>query len=101
MKLIKQLASIAILIITFLIGYYYPNLYLWGCLILCYLNYIHEDHKRFKDTFTPPYLPSKTPQTSLPPIECNSINIEKDPWIISDESKGKKSLYQNASQVYH
>ena len=79
MKLIKQLASIAILIIIFLIGYYYPNLYLYGGLILCCINYMHEDHKRFKDTFTPPYLPSKPPQTSLSPIKCISIN-----WALYD-----------------
>ncbi len=74
MKLIKQLASIAILIITFLMGYYYQNLYLWGGLILCCLNYIHEDHKRFKATYTPPYLPDKSPKTSLSPIKCISMN---------------------------
>ena len=101
MKLIKQLASIVILILIFLIGYYYPNLYLYGGLILCCLNYIYEDHKRFKDTFTHPYSPSKPSQIPLAGIECTSINIEKDPWIISDESKGKDSLYQNTPQVYH
>ncbi len=74
MKLIKQLASIAILTLVFFIGYYYPNLYLCGVLILCCLNYIHEEHKRFKDTYTPPYLPSKPPQISLPSIKCNPIN---------------------------
>ena len=74
MKLIKQLASIAILLLIFLIGYYYPNLYLYGGLILCCLNYIHEDHKRFKNTFTTPYSPDKNPQTLLPPIKCTSIN---------------------------
>ena len=74
MKLIKQLASIAILVITFLIGYYYPNLYFCGGLIFCCLNYIHEDHKRFKATYTPPYLSSKPPKTSLSPIKCISMN---------------------------
>ncbi len=91
MKLIKQLASIAILILIFLIGYYYPNLYLYGGLFLCCLNYIHEDHKRFKDTFTLPYLPSKTPQISLPPIKCNSIN-----WDLYDY-KSLRRLAQHFS----
>ncbi len=101
MKLIKQLASIFILTFVFFLGYFHPDLYLCGGIILCCLNYIHEDHKRFKATFTPPYSPDKPPQTSLPPTKCNSINIEKDPWIISDESKGKDSLYPNTLQVYH
>ena len=91
MKLIKQLASIAIVIITFLIGYYYPNLYLYGGLILCCINYIYEDHKRFKDTYTPPYLPSKPPQISLPPIKCTSIN-----WDLYDY-KSLRRLAQHFS----
>ena len=91
MKLIKQLASIAILIITFLIGYYYPNLYLYGGLILCCINYIYEDHKRFKATFPPPYLPSKTPQISLLSIKCNPIN-----WSLYDY-KSLQKLAQHFS----
>ena len=91
MKIIKQLASIAILIFIFLLGYYYPNLYLCGGLILCCLNYIHEDYKRFQATFTPPYLPSKPPQTSLPPIECTSIN-----WDLYDH-KSLRRLAQHFS----
>ena len=79
MKIIKQLASIAILIIIFLIGYTYPNLYLCGGLILCCLNYMHEDHKRFQATFTPPYLPSKPSQIPLSSIKCTSIN-----WALYD-----------------
>ena len=79
MKLIKQLASIAILVIIFLIGYYFPNCLLYGGLILCCLNYIHEDHKRFKGTFTAPYSPDRPSQIPLPPIECNSIN-----WTLYD-----------------
>ena len=74
MKIIKQLASIAILIFIFLLGYYFPTLYLYGVLILCCINYIHEDYKRFKATFTRPYSPSKPPQISLSTIECTSIN---------------------------
>ncbi len=79
MKIIKQLASIAILILIVLLGYFHPDLYLCGGLILCCINYIHEDHKRFKDTYTPLYLPSKLLQISLPPIECTSIN-----WALYD-----------------
>ena len=79
MKLIKQLASIAILVIILLIGYYFPNCLLYGGLILCCLNYIHEDNKKFQATFTTPYLPDKPPQTSLLPIKCNSIN-----WALYD-----------------
>ncbi len=79
MKLIKQLASIVILTLIFLIGYFHPDLYLCGGLILCCLNYIHEDSKRFQATFTTPYLPSEPTQTSLPPIECTSID-----WALYD-----------------
>ena len=74
MKLIKQLASIAILILIFLLGYHFPTLYLYGGLTLCVLNYIHEDHKRFKATFTTPYLPSKETQNILSPINYYSPN---------------------------
>ena len=74
MKLIKQLASIAILILIFLLGYHFPTLYLYGGLTLCVLNYIHEDHKRFKATFTTPYLPSEPSQIPLSPIQRNPIN---------------------------
>ena len=74
MKLIKQLASIVILTLVFLLAYFHPDWFLYGGLTLCCLNYIHEDNKRFKATFTTPYLPSKTPQISLPSIKCNPIN---------------------------
>lgn len=91
MKLIKQLASIAILFITFLVGYYFPTCFLYGGLTLCILNYIHEDHKRFKATFTTPYSPSKPPQTSLSTINCNPIN-----WDLYDY-KSLRKLAQHFS----
>ncbi len=74
MKLLKQFTSLVILILIFLIGYFHPDWYLWGGFTLCFLNYIYEDNKRFQDTFTPPYLPDKPPQISLPPIKCTSID---------------------------
>ena len=40
---------------------------------------MHEDHKRFKDNYTTPYLPDKSPQTLLSPIKCTSIN-----WALYD-----------------
>ncbi len=73
MKLIKQLASIAILILIFLLGYHCPTLYLYCGLTLCVLNYIHEDNKRFQDTFTRPYLPSKETQNILSPINAEIL----------------------------
>ena len=91
MKLIKQLASIAILIITFLLGYFHPDLYLCGGLTLCCLNYMYEDHKRFKDTFTPPYLPDKPSQITSLPIESIPIN-----WALYDY-KSLRKLAQHFS----
>ncbi len=40
---------------------------------------MHEDHKRFKETFTTPYLPDKSSQIPWPYIESTSIN-----WALYD-----------------
>ncbi len=85
MKLIQQIPSLAILILIFLIGYFHPDWYLCGGFTLCFLNYIYEDHKRFKESLTPPYSPDKPPQISLPPIECIPIN-----WGLHDYKSLRK-----------
>ena len=93
MKLIPQIASIAILTVVFLIGYFHPDWYLWGGFTLCFLNYIYEDHKRFQESLTPTYLSSKRPQISLLPIKCTSID-----WGLYDY----KSLRKLAKHfLYH
>ena len=93
MKLIKQLASIAILIFIFLIGYFHPDWFLGGGFTLCFLNYICEEKKRFNDNFTPPYLPDKPFQiTSLPMIQLDVYDYSrKGIW----EKLNERGYYSN------